>query len=137
MRACWREDPSSFRGRHFSFGPVRCFPKPARNDVPIHIGGHSPAAARRAGRLGDGFFPAISEVPKLQELFAIMRTTARQAGRDPEQIELSCMGRAAIDSVKAFTDIGISRVIVAPPAFDKEGLARGLEKIGDEVIARV
>jgi probable F420-dependent oxidoreductase len=137
MRACWREDPSSFRGRHFSFGPVRCFPKPTRNDVPIHIGGHSPAAARRAGRLGDGFFPAISEVPKLQELFAIMRTTARQAGRDPEQIELSCMGRAAIDSVKAFTDIGISRVIVAPPAFDKEGLARGLEKIGDEVIARV
>src|ERR1700757_1526083 len=67
MRACWREDPSSFRGRHFSFGPVRCFPKRARSDVPIHIGGHSPAAARRAGRLGDGFFPAISEVPKLQE----------------------------------------------------------------------
>jgi probable F420-dependent oxidoreductase len=137
MRACWREDPSNFHGRHFSFGPIRSFPKPARNDVPIHIGGHSPAAARRAGRLGDGFFPAISEVLKLQELFATMRTAARQAGRDPELIELSCVGRAAIDSVKAFTDIGISRVIVAPPGFDKEGLSRGLEKIHNEVIARV
>src|SRR6516225_4074431 len=100
MRACWREDPSNFHGRHFSFGPVRSFPKPARNDVPIHIGGHSPAAARRAGRLGDGLSPAISEVLKLPELFATMRTAARQAGRDPELIELSCMGRAAIDSVK-------------------------------------
>ena len=137
MRACWREDRSNFHGRHFSFGPVRSFPKPTRNDVPIHIGGHSVAAARRAGRLGDGFFPAISEVSKLQELFATMRDAARQAGRDPEQIELSCMGRAAVDSVKLFADIGISRVIVAPPAFDKEGLSRGLEKIGNEVIARL
>ena len=27
--------------------------------VPIVVGGHSEAAARRAGRLGDGFFPSI------------------------------------------------------------------------------
>jgi probable F420-dependent oxidoreductase len=137
MRTCWRDDPSSFHGRHFSFGPLHSFPKPTRNDVPIHIGGHSPAAARRAGRLGDGFFPAISEVSKLQKLFVIMRTAARHAGRDPDQIELSCMGPAAIDSVKALTDVGISRVIVAPPAFEKEELSRGLEKIGNDVIARL
>jgi probable F420-dependent oxidoreductase len=137
MRACWRENASSFHGKHFNFGPVFSYPKPAHNDVPIHIGGHSSAAAKRAGRLGDGFFPAVSEIPKLQELFATMREAARKAGRDPTQIELSCMARAAVDSVKAVEDIGISRVVVAPPAFDKEGLSRGLEKIGNEVIARV
>ncbi len=137
MRACWREDPSNFHGKHFDFGPLRSFPKPPGGTVPIHIGGHSQAAAKRAGRLGDGFFPAIGEIPKLQELFATMRETAQQAGRDAAQIELSCMGRAAADSVKALAEIGISRVVVAPPAFDKEGLSRGLEKIGNEVIARV
>jgi alkanesulfonate monooxygenase SsuD/methylene tetrahydromethanopterin reductase-like flavin-dependent oxidoreductase (luciferase family) len=105
--------------------------------VPIHIGGHSPAAAKRAGRLGNGFFPALGEVPKLQELFATMREAAQQAGRDPNQIELSCMTRAAVDSIKTVEDIGISRVVIAPPAFDKEGLSRGLEKIGNEVIARI
>jgi probable F420-dependent oxidoreductase len=137
MRACWRTDPSNFHGKHFNFGPVRSFPKPASNNVPIHIGGHSPAAAKRAGRLGDGFFPALGEIPKLQELFATMQEAARQAGRDPNQIELSCMARASIDSIKEVTDIGVSRVIVAPPAFDKQGLSRGLEKIGNEVIARL
>jgi probable F420-dependent oxidoreductase len=137
MRTCWRDDLSSFHSKQFNFGPLRSYPKPARNDVPIHIGGHSPAAAKRAGRLGDGFFPAIGEIPKLQELFATMREAARQQSRDPNQIELSCMARAAVDSVKAVADIGISRVVVAPPAFDKEGLSRGLEKIGNEVIARV
>jgi probable F420-dependent oxidoreductase len=137
MRACWREDPSTFQGRHFGFGPLRSYPKPAHNDVPIHIGGHSPAAAKRAGRLGDGFFPALGEIEKLQELFTTMREAAHQAGRKPDRIELSCMTRAAVDSVKMVADIGISRVVVAPPAFDKEGLSRGLEKIGNEVIARV
>jgi probable F420-dependent oxidoreductase len=137
LRACWREDPSSFQGKHFNFGPVRSFPKPAHNDVPIHIGGHSPAAAKRAGRLGDGFFPALGELPKLQELFATMREAAMQAGRDPARIELSCMARAALDTVKAVADIGISRVVVAPPAFEKEGLSRGLEKIANELITRI
>lgn len=137
MRACWREDPSKFHGEHFNFGPLRSFPKPPRGHVPIHIGGHSVAAARRAGRLGDGFFPAIGEVQKLQDLFETMRTVAQQAGRKPDQIELSCMARAAIDTVKPLADIGISRVVVAPPAFDKAGLSRGLEKIGNEVISRV
>jgi probable F420-dependent oxidoreductase len=137
VRTCWRDELSSFHGKHFNFGPVRSYPKPVRNKVPIHIGGHSPAAAKRAGRLGDGFFPALGEIPRLQELFTTMQTAALDAGRDPSQVELSCMARAAADSVKPLADIGISRVVVAPPAFDKEGLSRGLEKIGNEVIARV
>jgi probable F420-dependent oxidoreductase len=138
LRALWRDNPSNFHGKHFDFGPVLSFPKPAQtNGIPIHIGGHSPAAARRAGRLGDGFFPAVSDIPKLNELFALMRAEADKAGRDADKIELSCVGRAAVDSLKAFADVGISRVVVAPPAFDKEGLTRGLEKIGNEVIARV
>jgi probable F420-dependent oxidoreductase len=137
MRACWRESASSFHGKHFSFGPLRSYPKPAHNDVPIHIGGHSPAAAKRAGRLGDGFFPALGEIPKLQELFATMREEAQMAGRKPDGIELSCMARAAVDSLKELEDIGISRAVIAPPAFDKDGLSRGLEKIGNDVIARL
>jgi len=137
MRSCWRDNPSTFRGEHFDFGPVRSFPKPTHNGVPIHIGGHSSAAAKRAGRFGDGFFPALGEIPKLQELFGTMREAAQKAGRDPDQIELSCATRPALDSVRAAADIGISRVVVAPPAFDRDELSRGLEKIGNEVIARV
>ncbi len=137
MRACWNNDLSSFNGKHFNFGPVRSYPKPVRGNVPIHIGGHSEAAARRAGRLGDGFFPALGEIPRLQALFSIMRSTAERYGRDPDQIELSCLGRASLEAVKPLEDIGVSRIVLAPPAFDKEGLSRGLEKIAEEVMSRL
>ena len=139
LRVLWSPEPaSSFHGKHFNFGPVKCFPKPVqKGGVPIVVGGHSPAAARRAGRYGDGFFPAIGEPDKLQELFATVSAEAKKAGRDPRQIELSCMGRAKVDSLKALEDIGISRVVVPPPAFDAEGLTRGLEKIANEVIEKL
>ena len=138
MRALWNDNPSSFHGKHFNFGPVLSFPKPAqKGGVPIHVGGHSPAAARRAGRLGDGFFPALGEIPKLNELFALMREEAAKHGRKADAIELSCMGRASLDTIKKFQDIGISRVVVAPPGFDKENLTRGLDQLGNEVIAKI
>jgi len=139
LRALWSpEAASSFHGKHFSFGPVKCFPKPIQKDgVPIVIGGHSRAAAKRAGRYGNGFFPAIAEPDKLKELFAMMAAEAKKAGRDPKQIELSCMGRAKVDSLKALGDIGIERVVVPPPAYDPEGITRGLEKIANEVLSKV
>ena len=136
MRALWREDTASFHGKHFDFHDLKSFPKPVQSGgVPIHVGGHSPAAARRAGRMGDGFFPALGEADQLKPLFEIMREAAREAGRDPGAIELSCAGRASVETIKPLLDIGISRVVIAPPAFDADGLTRGLDKIANDVLA--
>ncbi len=138
LHSLWRENPSGFHGKHFNFGPVNSFPKPAqKGGVPIHVGGHSPAAAKRAARFGDGFFPALGEPEKLNELFGLMKTECKKIGRNPAEIELSCMGRAKLDALKALEDIGISRVVIPPPAFDQDGLSRGLEKLASEVIARL
>ena len=61
MRTLWSESGPSgaeFSGEFFSFRHAHSYPKPVRpGGVPIDIGGHSEAAARRAGRLGDGFHP--------------------------------------------------------------------------------
>ncbi len=138
LRVLWRDAVSSFHGRHFDFGPVKSFPKPVQvGGVPIHVGGHSTAAARRAGRFGDGFFPALAEPEQLKQLIATVKTEARNAGRSPDAIELSCMGRAKLDTIKALEDLGVVRVVVAPPGYEPEALTRGLEKIGNEVIARL
>ena len=137
IRALWSDGAATFHGKNYNFDSVKMYPKPFnKSGIPIIIGGHSPAAAKRAGRYGDGFFPALGDVAKLKELFGMMTTEAQKAGRDPKQIELTCMGRAKPDVLKSFEDIGIARVIVPPPAFDADGLTRGLEKMANEVIAK-
>src|SRR5690606_5640285 len=65
LRALWREEAASFQGETVSFTDTICRPRPVGGTVPIHVGGHAAAAARRAGRIGDGFFPAKGDLPAL------------------------------------------------------------------------
>src|SRR6478736_5062543 len=60
LRALWDDQGQgvTHHGEFFQFENVVCSPKPiAGKHLPVHIGGHSKAAARRAGRFGDGFQP--------------------------------------------------------------------------------
>ncbi len=67
MRALWSQERASFNGRFVSFNEVFCRPLPADRKIPIIVGGDTRAAARRAGRLGDGYFPARGASPELLE----------------------------------------------------------------------
>ncbi|MDG2028154.1 MAG: LLM class F420-dependent oxidoreductase [Acidimicrobiales bacterium] len=86
MRELWKSDDVTYHGEFINFDNISSNPKPHEGSVPIHIGGHSRAAAERAGRMGDGFFPAKGEIA---ELFEIARQTAADSGRDPEAIEMT------------------------------------------------
>jgi probable F420-dependent oxidoreductase len=134
MRLLWTEPAANFDGKQFRFHGVKSYPKPVqKNGIPIHIGGHSLAAARRAGRYGDGFFPTLTSPEKLTELFNITREEAKKAGRNPASIEFSAMAPAKPDSVKALRDIGVTRIIMAPPSSDPARLRAGLEKIANDL----
>ncbi len=86
MRRLWSTDSVTVSGEFVNFSRMHSNPPPVRGSVPLGVGGHSPAAARRAGRIGDGFAPLGGNVP---ELIDIMRQTADAAGRDPGTIEIT------------------------------------------------
>jgi probable F420-dependent oxidoreductase len=136
MRRLWREPSTAFSGEFTKFADLNSYPKPAGSDgVPIHIGGHSEAAARRAGRIGDGFFPGRSEGRGLEALLATMRTAATEAGRDPDGIEITSGGGLDLDSIKRAADLGVTRYTIPPLGFDLETLRTQLGKFSDTVIA--
>jgi alkanesulfonate monooxygenase SsuD/methylene tetrahydromethanopterin reductase-like flavin-dependent oxidoreductase (luciferase family) len=59
MRLLWAGDADgvSYDGEFFSIKHLCSFPKPYQTTtLPIHVGGSSRAAARQAGRRGDGYF---------------------------------------------------------------------------------
>ncbi len=109
MRELWGAEKPTFDGEFVSFKDAYCRPQPANGQVPIIVGGHSNAAARRAGRLGDGFFPARGAS---EELFDIARAAAKEAGRDPDKLEITVSMPDSLDDIPALSAIGVDRVLV-------------------------
>ena len=138
MRELWREPVASYRGEFVNFQRVYSDPKPPAGAVPIHIGGTSEAAARRAGRVGDGFFPAIFPTEQvytlLPQLLGWMREAALEAGRDPAAIEVTSGGVRTVEGAKWFADQGVHRLTIAPHAKDLPGMREELKRFGDTVI---
>jgi len=127
------DDAEPFEGKYFHWGKLECHPKPVQKPgVPIVVGGHTELAARRAARYGDGFFPGVTDEDKLVQLLGIMREECKKVGRDPRTIEVTS-GRATpdADNVRRLEELGVSRFMVPPPAFDPDGVTQGLEKLGN------
>jgi probable F420-dependent oxidoreductase len=137
MRALWKDERASFRGRFVSFTEVFCRPRPAAGHIPIVVGGDTRAAARRAGRLGDGYFPARGAPA---ELFDEMRRAAEAAGRDPAAIELTVSAPSDPAEIEALARQGVTRVAV--PVSSGAGLPAQVRtpddvlRYGKDVIAR-
>jgi probable F420-dependent oxidoreductase len=138
MRALWEGEETSYRDDFVGYERAVQRPRPPAGTVPIHIGGHSDVAARRAGRLGDGFFPG--QHADLPRLLGIVREHAEKAGRDPDAVEVTITGETLFGpepaaEIERLTSIGVHRVVIPPLAFDAEGIKDALARFGERVIA--
>lgn len=131
LRELWQADEPSFDGRFVSFERALSYPKPQNDSVPIVVGGHSTLAARRAGRLGDGFFPAKPD--GLPELLDVMYETAAEAGRDGAAIEITTGAARDAEGNARLESLGVSRVVIPPPALDADQIGPALARRLDEL----
>jgi probable F420-dependent oxidoreductase len=127
LRLLWAggQEGVSFAGEHFSFEDLCSFPKPYRaSTLPIHVGGSSRAAARRAGLRGDGYFPGgrLTAAERAAQL-GIMRAAAAEAGRDPGALEYTRWGSIDMtpEDVRAYADDGVTRLVIPPASADLRG----------------
>lgn len=134
LRDLWSKGASDHKGDYYAWPSVESNPKPLQGKVPIIIGGHSKASARRAARYGDGFFPARPD--KLEECLAELKAECGRIGRDPGEIEISTGSIPTLDEVRRLEDMGVSRFTVGPPGFTPDALREGLEKLGNELISK-
>jgi alkanesulfonate monooxygenase SsuD/methylene tetrahydromethanopterin reductase-like flavin-dependent oxidoreductase (luciferase family) len=119
MRELWSADVPNFEGKYVRFKDAFMRPKPLNRSVPIIVGGHTEAAARRAGRLGDGFFPGRG-LP--MELIDVVRGAAREAGRDRAAVEITVGIPDDLAQLPVLAAAGVGRVLL--PVTGVAGLAR-------------
>jgi probable F420-dependent oxidoreductase len=135
LRILWREPVASFDGRFTRFKDVVSSPKPPRGTIPIVMGGRTPAGARRAGRLADGFFPTGRDPAELGELFTIARTAAEESGRDPDALELIAGGARDASGAEALISLGVTHIVTSTRATGPADLPASLETYRKAVIA--
>lgn len=131
----WSEREVEHRGEFFSFPSVMFEPKPVQRPwPPIHVGGESDAALRRAARLGDGWI-GISHTPEtVTASVERLRRLREDAGRGEARFEVSVGGPVATrDDVSRWADAGVDRLVVAP--WDRSADAvEGMRRFADEVL---
>jgi probable F420-dependent oxidoreductase len=139
LRLLWREDEADFNGKFFSFSRACSFPKPAQpGGIPIHVGGHSAAAARRAGRLGDGFHPLGLAGDDLAQRVGQMREAALAAGRDPDALELtlgSLLDQLDDERLAAAEKAGAVRMVLSNREKDIDKACAQLSQFAERFIA--
>lgn len=86
LRRLWTERSVTHSGPRDLVTGAGLSPPPPQRPIPIWFGAQTPAALRRAGRLGDGWFPQPSPGPELEAAQELVAAGARAAGRDPESL---------------------------------------------------
>lgn len=148
MRILWRDELATYQGKHVTFEKVHMDTKPANGvDVPILIGGSSEFAARRAGRLGDGWYPYVISPEAFAAGIELMRKTATDANRDPDAIELTIWPASYdftktfdLEFVRAYTDAGADRVVIGQGeagTIDIGDQRDFIRRYQDEVVAKL
>ena len=86
MRRLWEEESVTHEGKFFTCHDASITPKPfLKPSPPIWIGGRTPAAARRVGRVGDGWLVSGATPQEVREGREIVFDTAGQCHREIEE----------------------------------------------------
>jgi probable F420-dependent oxidoreductase len=137
LQRLFTEEVVEHEGEFFHFQPVGFLPKPAQQPwPPMHIGGDSPAAVRRAATFGDGWIPMQQSLATLPVNVARVQSLRAEAGRSgPFQVTLGARIES-VDDVRRWEDAGATRLLVTPYENPRQA-SEGMQRFGEEIIARL
>ena len=148
MRALWTQEDPRFDGKYSRFAGMKFSPKPLQKpSIPVVIGGISPAAIRRAARLGDGWQPLGFSPEELMQGIALLQEEALACGRDPAKIPVAlsmsvgaatarryALGTKPAEiarNAEAFARLGVDTLVVSAVTSDPGEARATLEMIGE------
>jgi probable F420-dependent oxidoreductase len=118
LRALWTANSVTFRGEYEQVVGAGIAPLPVQRPIPVWFGAQSAPAYRRAGRLGDGWFPQMAPGPELDAARRIVHDAAADAGRDPSTLgmegRVNWNGRLpdTVAELAAWRDAGATHVSI-------------------------
>ncbi len=117
LRTLWTSEKPAFDGKFTKFAGIQSRPLPVQKPhPPIHVGGMSPPALRRAVAQGNGwygFFLDVAGTKKTIEALAeVAKRVERPASLGKLEISVTPPGPVDADTAKRFEDLGVDRLVV-------------------------
>ena len=143
IHSLWKEPTPSFGGRFVSFSDVVERPLPVQQPhPPIVIGGHSPAAHRRAISAGNGWYGWQLDVDQTAQALTDLRETASRQERPPGlgelEITITPSVTVDIDTARRYADLGVHRLAIQPQrALSATAIEQLITTVGETIIGRV
>lgn len=139
LRTIWSGSHVEFHGEFVDFAPLTCTPRPVQGaDIPILVGGDTPAAIRRAAKLADGYYPGEGDLDRLAALIADVRRACQDRNRDPDEVEINAMFstqmRDPVAGAERMRQLGVGRIMVPAFFFAGDGGMDRLRAFGESVI---
>lgn len=134
MRTLWNEDDPSFEGEFWQFSGIDAHPRPTTpGGVPIHIGGHSEAALRRAAERGQGWYGWMQDPDQTADYVRRLNELADQVERPAElgeiEITITPPARLTAEAVEQYREAGAHRLVsLATPT--ERSMLHAVEHLG-------
>ena len=134
MRMLFTQESVTYQGKSDRVTGAGLAPLPIQRPIPIWFDAQSPPAYRRAGRLGDGWFPQMQPRPELEEARRIVLQAASDGGKDPASLGMdgritwSCDSDELAKSLRGWADAGATHVSL-------NTMGAGLETVDDHLDA--
>ncbi len=139
MKKVWAGEVVEHRSEFLDWSGFKSYPLPVQKPhVPLIIGGTTPAAVRRVAAHGDGWI-TVGTPEELASSHALLKEECAKLGRDPDSIEITATWiyvKEGANAIKAYEDMGVSRLLTHGAALGPGDPFTNLERFGDEVIAK-
>ena len=137
MRKVWSGETVEHESEFLSWHGFKSYPVPVQNPLPVIMGGDKGKIFERTAKYGDGWFAPSASPEVLAPQLAQLKAACDQVGRPFDELEITCMwvGTGGNEAVKAFTDMGIDRLVVFAAGLGPDPEA-SMRRLSYEVIGR-
>ncbi len=139
MREVWSGEVVEYDGEHLHWSGWKSHPVPVQKPFPVVIGGSKGKAFQRVARQGQGWFAPTASADQLKPLLQPLGEACAAEGRDIASVEISAMWIPAsgLDGLRAYEELGVSRLIVPVQALGGGNPIEALDELGSSVLAKL
>src|SRR6185369_14027743 len=96
VRRAMRGEKLDYDGKYFSSHAFKMAFKPGKSPVPIYLAAFGPQMTKLAGKITDGVLINMANPAEIRRIAEAVRAGAKEAGKDPDKMEIICKIRCTI-----------------------------------------